>query len=586
MVRDAVWLALVVHRSADAATGEWGEEASGGAVVGTRLDGGASGQAEDVGLDGRDGSPADGPGADVVEVFPTATTPDMVQGSGRRASPIRLSSPTPLPDTLSLTRALRPYRRARRPSRDLALDVEATIRATAEAQGELQPVFRPQSEPRFAAHLVVDESPSMTAWDDAMQSFELILRRSSSFRDVSRWRLGPTGDEALVVTRQGRTIRPPWLGVQDDNIVVLATDGRGVRWREERWWAELRRWCRGALVSILNPLPPTWWGRGAFPADVVRIHAQTRSTTNLALTAALPRTLRRRPDVPDVVPVPVLMLEPGELDAWSRTIASADPSGCIGVMVLDRPPEGRTSQVVGRDAVEGFRGLATKWARRLAVVLSTCDAHTIDTMRIVQRDLVPDSTPDDLAQVLAGGFLDSEPSDRGYVYRFHPDAQAELHSELLAEEAYAVHRSIGAALERRSGSGSALGWVSDPEGDYWLPPGAQALAEARQSALESAGFGRRRSSASAVLVDQPDSVIAVDPPSLEAEIGPVVDVGGGEARTRSADSQAGAAEVLPMRPQRLDRSAGRDSGRCRGTNRGHRRLRRAPAGDSIRKHRG
>jgi len=369
--------------------------------------------------------------------------------------------------------------------------MEATVRATAEAGGLLQPVLRWIPEARITVHLVVDDAASMVAWARPLTAVTDVLRRANAFAAVECWQLADAVDHPVIHRRPTGSVsaEPPWLRAGGDDVVLLATEARDERWRSKAWWDTVRKWGRHASVALLNPLPPAWWGRTALPQQAVRIHAQTHALSNLALTARLPRGMRATAAGRTTMPLPVLTLAAGDLLAWSQTVTGAHPEGCLGVLLVDGPPAaGPRRTATGAEAVAGFRRLAGPSARRLAVLLSAGEEHTVETMRIVQEELVPGSPAADLAQVLAGGLLQQ---DAPGVFRFESGARQELHAELRADDAYRVHRCLRIASERRAGPHVVRALIEDSAGVELLPPQVQALAAASLSALHATGYYTR-----------------------------------------------------------------------------------------------
>ncbi|MFF5297533.1 CHAT domain-containing protein [Paractinoplanes globisporus] len=435
---------------------------------------------------------------------------------GRPAYPVRIDAPAPLPSALALTRSLRPFRRARRTGRRAVLDAERTVRATVEAGGLLQPVMRSIPEPRFAAHLVVDDAASMTAWNGPLREFADVLRRANVFTTVERWRLvaGQAGP-ALVPAEGRRPIEVPWLRMSRDDVVLLATDARDERWRSDEWWQTVWTWAHRSSIALLNPLPPRWWTRTALPPDTVRIHTRAAARPNIALTARAPRRPRAGHDG-KTVPLPVLTLAAGDFQAWSQMVASAHPDGCLGVLLSrDQPGHPPARGATGADAVAGFRRLAGRSAWRLAVLLSASEAHTYETMRIIQVDLMPRSSAADLAEVLAGGLLNAVPNGTATIFQFDPDARAELHGDLLAYDAFRVFQALRDRLEQQAGTNAVRALIEDPDATAGLPAGLRDLAAASVSALSSSGYTisaeRRTRSAGSPRPDESPYLSVLDP---------------------------------------------------------------------------
>jgi hypothetical protein len=487
VLRDAVWFATVVAAQANRESSPTGSPPDPQPELTT----------SDVTEKSEASQAATGQAAiDVVKIYPSNFAVAEPPWTARwRVSPVWLDAPAPLPSALALTRALRPFRRTRKLGHHSVFDIEGTVRATVEANGLLQPVMRRLSEPRFSAHLVIDDAASMALWASPLHSFADVLRRANVFISVQEWRLASVDGQPLLEKRGSQhhpQIEAPWLTTSHDNLVLLATDGRDERWRSDAWWEAVWNWGQQSSMALLNPLPSRWWSRTALPPDTVRIHAQPHARSNIALAARIPRRLRGAAIHHATMPLPTLTLSPTDLGAWSQTIANAHSGGCLGVLLFKGFRTSAPQRIAaGVAAVEGFRRLASRAARQLAILLSASEVHTYETMRIVQLELVPDSTAADLAQVLAGGLLYVEGSGQAMAFHFDHDVRRELHAELCDYDAYHVHRCLRTRLEHQVGPHSFRALIEDPDGTERIPPQLSTLAKASNSALRSAGYNVR-----------------------------------------------------------------------------------------------
>jgi len=104
------------------------------------------------------------------------------------ASPFRAPGVSPLPQALSLSRALRPLRRRIPSRRARVLDLEATVERIAD-RDLWQPVTRPRPEPWLDLDLLVDQSGSMVIWQPAVHALRQLLLRQDAFGRVRLLRL-------------------------------------------------------------------------------------------------------------------------------------------------------------------------------------------------------------------------------------------------------------------------------------------------------------------------------------------------------------------------------------------------------------
>ncbi|KIF00797.1 hypothetical protein PL81_39150, partial [Streptomyces sp. RSD-27] len=104
------------------------------------------------------------------------------------------------------------------------------------------------------------------------------------------------------------------------------------------------------------------------------------------------------------------------------------PAAPVPLPATARPP---------RELVHRFRSSAAPGAVQLAVYLSAAPL-TLPVMRLVQRTMLPDSEPSDLAEVLLSGLLRRSGAPSGPWYEFVPGVQDVLLGPLGRDEAALV----------------------------------------------------------------------------------------------------------------------------------------------------
>ncbi|MEW5535839.1 hypothetical protein AB1328_38715, partial [Streptomyces virginiae] len=105
-----------------------------------------------------------------------------------------------------------------------------------------------------------------------------------------------------------------------------------------------------------------------------------------------------------------------------------------------------------RELVARFRSSAAPRAVQLAVYLSAAPL-TLPVMRLVQRTMLPDSEPSDLAEVLLSGLLRRSGPGPGHWYEFVPGVQDVLLGPLGRDEAALVLKHCSEYVRAHFGSG-------------------------------------------------------------------------------------------------------------------------------------
>ncbi|MFF3858648.1 SAV_2336 N-terminal domain-related protein [Streptomyces sp. NPDC002209] len=360
--------------------------------------------------------------------------------------PVRVPGAAALPRILEIQRALRALQRHRPPGPParLVLDEPATAEASARALGLVIPVLRPESRREATVRLVMDASPSMAVWHDMFEELRSVCERLGAFRDVQVHYLHRLGDGRAAVgrgpgpgtrLRSGDQLRDP----TGRALTMVVSDCAGPLWREGEAQRLLHRWAECTPCVVVQPLPQRLWSRSWLPTER---GALTRAEGNAG-------RLRFRPDRParhgrptGGLTIPVLPPSATALGAWARLVAGLGTGPVpaeVGRVLADHPaaplPPPRAVRPP-RELVRRFRASASPRAVQLAVYLSAAPL-TLPVMRLVQRTMLPDSEPSDLAEVLLSGLLRRGRS-AGQWYEFVPGVQDVLLGPLGRDEAALV----------------------------------------------------------------------------------------------------------------------------------------------------
>ncbi|MHC3815806.1 SAV_2336 N-terminal domain-related protein [Streptomyces sp. DT9] len=451
--------------------------------------GAGGGRTADTGRPDEDPEPGDGPAADGrIALYPDPGTPrsganrdggDRDGGgapdrrrsaAGTRGTELALGVPAApvLPAPLELTRALRPLQRYRPVSAPLrrTLDETATADRSARAGGMVMPVFRGVGRGDAILQCVMDASSSMLVWDRMFGELQQIFGQLGAFRDVQVRYLHQGPDGGCTVSRASDPAAAPLHSADrlsdptGRRVTVVISDCAGPLWRSGRAHRLLHQLARQAPVAVLQPLPQRMWNRTRLP---VTFGSLSRGD-GLAGATLLKVTedAGTGPAVhPGALAVPVLPPAPDALAAWARLLSgtgAARISGAVGWVRADQPPAAvqRSGAVLSSlQLVSRFRSTASPAAGQLAVYLAAAPLY-LPVMQLVQRTMLPQSGPSELAEVLLSGLLsraDGAGGGRGQWYAFEPGVQEALLGPLGRDEALLVLKHCSQYIETRFGKG-------------------------------------------------------------------------------------------------------------------------------------
>ncbi|MEU9375268.1 SAV_2336 N-terminal domain-related protein [Streptomyces sp. NPDC048255] len=458
---DALWLAGKIHGPGSVASGP--------------LAAGPDEPAQETEAEGPVSLPA-GPVGGEPGPEPEAEDPVRIYAAGARRTapaegelpedpgvPVRVPRAAALPRILDIQRALRALQRHRPPvpPARTVLDEAATAEASARAFGTVIPVFRPDTRREATARLVMDASPSMAVWHDMFEELRSVCERLGAFRDVRVHYLHRLADGTPALgrcpvpapgLRSGDQLRDP----TGRALTMLVSDCTGPLWREGQAQRLLHRWAECTPCVVVQPLPQRLWGRSWLPTERGTLTRIEGGGGKLKFRSDRPPR-SGRPTGGLAVPV----LPPGAtaLGAWARLVAGIGTGPVpaeVGRVLAAHPaapaPPPAAAVRPPLELVRRFRASAAPRAVQLAVYLSAAPL-TLPVMRLVQRTMLPDSEPSDLAEVLLSGLLRRSGPAPGQWYEFVPGVQDVLLGPLGRDEAALVLKHCSEYVQAHFGRG-------------------------------------------------------------------------------------------------------------------------------------
>ncbi|MFE2237402.1 SAV_2336 N-terminal domain-related protein [Streptomyces sp. NPDC059442] len=422
----------------------------------------------------RDGESAPrlaGPGPDTVGLhMPRGGARPTGGGTGGRAAlPVRAPGANALPGLLGLQKALRPLRHYAlfpvRPGEGV-LDEEATAERSA-AAGILTPVLRPAAGRRPDIQLLMDTGPAMVVWTRMVEELRQACQQSGAFRDVQVHRLYDTGEgPPRVTTTSGPDGRPrlrPGDQLHDPTgrrLTLIVSDCVGPLWRRGAAQRLIHQWPRSSPLALVQPLPPRLWPRTALTVEPGTL---LRPSGPGGHTLFQPDEEPWEPVAEDTRAVPVLTPTPEAFASWARLFGGQGTGAVRGWAARIGPDAVRTGNVVAVDTparapreddlLRVFRAGASPGALRLAVHLAAAPL-TLPVMQLVQRAMLPDTGPMELAEVLLSGLLRQLPGPTPYpCYSYPPGVQQQLLGSLDRSAAALVLKHCSEYVERNFGQG-------------------------------------------------------------------------------------------------------------------------------------
>ena len=399
---------------------------------------------------------------------PAGTGPGRLRPGSKETAwtPLAPAERAPMPSSAAIVRALRPLTH-RGPGRGGPPKVP-------EAELPFQVPVRPRREASFDLVLVVDDSASMEIWRPTIRQLAISLEFAGAFRSVSSWQVetsGTDGKQPRLHDGRNRARRDPvasiGLGRASHQMVLVVSDCAGPAWRSGSMARLLGSWAAVQPTAIVQVLPSRLWGLSALAPQRV-IWAPTPETG-----APNTRIRCRNTDSGAVVPgvpLPLLELDARSLGSWAEMVsgtAAGRVTGFAHVITRPAPETGRDAprpvdDMSAATTVDRFTAFASHEAMSLAGYFAAAGPLTLPAMRLIQREMLPDSDPGNLAEVYLGGLLRQVPSpgDDDPRYDFRPGVRDLLFTSLTRSDAIRVMRIVAdlasAHGSRATSSASAL----------------------------------------------------------------------------------------------------------------------------------
>ncbi|MFF3749568.1 SAV_2336 N-terminal domain-related protein [Streptomyces sp. NPDC002018] len=394
--------------------------------------------------------------------------PGTRSGGASAALTLGVPAAPALPAPLELQRALRPLQRYRPavPPLRRTLDEVATVELSARAGGLIIPVFRGVSRADALLQFVMDTSSSMRVWERLFGELQQIFGQLGAFRDVQVRYLHQGPDGAPAVSRSPDPAAAPLSSADrlsdptGRRVTVVVSDCAGPLWHSGRAHRLLHQLGRQAPTAVLQPLPQRMWNRTRLPVTY-GVLSRGEGLAGAAVLKVSDETAAGPAAHPGALAIPVLPPVAGALGAWARLLSGTGAgriSGAVGWVRADHPaapPPRPGDRMSSLQLVSRFRSAASPVAGQLAVYLAAAPLY-LPVMQLVQRTMLPDSGPSELAEVLLSGLLSRSKSDSaedGPWYEFAPGVQEALLGPLGRDEAMLVLKHCSEYIEQRFGRG-------------------------------------------------------------------------------------------------------------------------------------
>lgn len=183
-------------------------------------------------------------------------------------------------------------------------------------------------------------------------------------------------------------------------------------------------WAKNNPVTLLHLLPQHLWSRNALGAGIfVSLKSQAPGVANFQLkTEEIPGWIEI--DRQSQLILPIVTLEPKPLKQWAKVIAGSGQTPTAGV-ILDTPLLEIQAEIAAETTqtftpemrIKHFWATASLTARQLAGLMAAAPV-SLPVVYMIQRQMLPESSPVHLAEVFMSGLLRRVESSNNRSYDF------------------------------------------------------------------------------------------------------------------------------------------------------------------------
>jgi formylglycine-generating enzyme required for sulfatase activity len=382
-----------------------------------------------------------------VSAYTSPPQKSSENAGGFPAQPFRMPTAEALANKLELDRSLRPLKRKVLSRIDKVLDEEATAIKIAQAVHTTQenlwtPVLQPAPERWLELAIVIEKTDSFPIWQETIREFQQLMERHGTFRNVRAWHLqaNDTGKLQLFAGERTTSEQRPrsfkeLLDPLGRRLILVVSDCVSSAWRSHplkktksgqpcHIKSVLDLWAKNNPVTLLQLLPQHLWSRSALGAGIfVSLKSQTPGVPNSQLeTGEIPGWIEI--DRQTQLTLPIVTLEPKPLKQWAKVIAGSGQTQTVGV-ILDNPLLEIQAEMVGETIqtatpemrIKHFWATASLTARQLAGLMAAAPV-SLPVVYMIQRQMLPESSPVHLAEVFMSGLLRRVESSNNKTYDF------------------------------------------------------------------------------------------------------------------------------------------------------------------------
>lgn len=372
----------------------------------------------------------------------------------------------------------------------LEVDVDKTVDSFAQTN-ILEPKFQAKVENYYDLYLIIDISESMYIWQESIEVFMKKLEIFSIFRTIKFLYLDSSKNQAQIHNNKHKTSKASkLLNYEGRSILFIITDCIAPAWSRGDMMEKLYNYQNKMPTSIINMLPRRMWkGTVLRQTNITRLkrEGQIISSDIDELLLSFDENYFKQ----DILKVPIANFSVDNFRAMASFMSGRVDSSCRGIIASkeefsNKQDKALIEELTADERVQEFFNYSSSSAHKLALYFSVCTHLNFSIMKMIQHNMLPDSTQLDFAEFFVGGLLDKSKKDE--FYTFHTGVRELLQGKLSPYKSVEIFERNSRFIAKNLGSSlefSAL-LMDESSNDEWTNKD-KIFAEMSFSVLERLG---------------------------------------------------------------------------------------------------
>ena len=355
--------------------------------------------------------------------------------------------------------------------KSMELDEEATVEYFSETK-ILAPKFYAQTENYYDLYLLIDISDSMYIWQESIETFVKKLEIFSIFRNIKLLYLDSSEEEAKIYNNKVKTSKASkLLNYEGRCVLFVLSDCIAPAWSRGNMLENIYEYQKNMPTSIINMLPKRMWkGTVLRKTNITRLKRKGKVLSSDIDSMLL--SFDEQYFKQDILRVPVVNFMVDDFESMSQFMTGKSNSSCRGIVaskseILNVSESKKNEEPTAQQRVQEFFNYSSSTAHKLALYLSVSTHLNFPIMKMIQHNMLPNSTQLDFAEFFVGGLLDK--SNKGEFYMFHIGVRELLQDKLSPYKAIEILERNSKFIARNFGSSldfSAM-LMPESESDEW-----------------------------------------------------------------------------------------------------------------------